>query len=516
MSFQPIATGHKQADQIAKEHGERIVSEKWSITQIKKAFGCSEYCARRVRVACGLTTADPAVVTRRRRAKARVAEERRALQTPDGDDTKGNAYEMDTLSGEYVFTFPRSRNTPPKRMSKKAVNQLIMDYSNAGGKMTRSELATAWGIPRWMAIAMLQALGIVKASVPFSEESVQEAIDKGAVATLDARWLAATKQQVEARVEKRKNSDLARDAQRWRESRMYTFEWAKGATAELAEAVKAWEKTQPLRHISGTGGEKVTLVLGVSDLHYGAYAWSQQSGTRWDRQVCRDRLASAIDSVFQRLPADIIVDRIVLPIGSDMAHVDNVTGATTKGTPQDMDGTPEQMVHELWLLVHTVVLSLAERAPVDLWLMEANHDHILGHALFASLAMAFKESERVTIRRDASAPLGPYQVGKYGKTLLGFAHGDGRSTPQDLSAIMAQQAPKLWGQTDHHIWLTGHRHVHSVREEHGVEVHVLPSLSGTDRYHQKRWPMRQEPRLKALVLHETDGLIASLFGKPRV
>ena len=46
--------------------------------------------------------------------------------------------------------------------------------------------------------------------------------------------------------------------------------------------------------------EGVTLVLGVTDLHYGAYAWSQQSGERWNREVCRERLTTAIDSALSR------------------------------------------------------------------------------------------------------------------------------------------------------------------------------------------------------------------------
>ena len=303
-------------------------------------------------------------------------------------------------------------------------------------------------------------------------------------------------------------------------------ELRRGGTAELygyrlggAERIRDAIPGATLREggaLPGRSAKRCTLVLGVSDLHYGAYAWSGQSGKRWDRQVCRERLTSSIEDVFASLPAGMVVERIVLPIGSDMAHVDTVAGTTTKGTPQDMDGTPEQMVHELWQLVHTVVLSLAEKAPLDLWLMEANHDHILGHALFASLAVTFRDSERVNIRRDSTNPHGPYQIGVYGQTLLGFAHGDGRHSAKDLAGVMAQQGHKQWSYTTHRIWVTGHRHVHSVQEEHGVEVHVMPSLSGTDRYHQKKWPMRQEPRLKALVLDDERGLVMSIFGKPRV
>ena len=520
MPFKPVITGHIEADRIAREHGEHIAASDMSIRVIRATFKCSDYGARRVRVACGLSTADPKAVTQRRRSKTRAADERQVLAAGDGDDTKGSSYAMDTLADEYIFTFPKSKNTPPFRMPRAAVAQFVMDYSNAGGQMTRSALATAWALPRWQAISMLRALGIVKAAVPFTEEDVKAAVDQGAVAGLEARWLAAVKQQVEARVERTKDVDLARDAQRWRESSMYTLEWAAEASASLAEAVHGWEASGRTRWLASAppDTEKATLVLGLTDLHYGSYAWSGTAGQgkRWDRELCKQRLASAIDAVFRRLPAGLVVERIVLPVGSDMAHVDNATGATTKLTPQDMDGTPEQMVHELWELVFLTVLSLAERAPVDLWMMEGNHDHILGHALFASLSQVFRDSERVRCRRDSSKPHGPYQVGVYGQTLLGFAHGDGRSDPRDLAAVMAQQAHESWSNTKHRIWVSGHRHVHSVREEHGVEVHILPSLSGVDRYHQKRWPLSQEPRMKGLVLHAEDGLVASVFGKPNV
>jgi hypothetical protein len=79
---------------------------------------------------------------------------------------------------------------------------------------------------------------------------------------------------------------------------------------------------------------------------------------------------------------------------------------------------------------------------------------------------------------------------------------------------MSQQGREHWSSTEHRIWVTGHRHAHSVREDHGVEVHVMPSLSGADRYHAKNWPIKQQPRMKALVLHPEDGLVCSIFGKP--
>ena len=504
--FKPTPTGNPIADEIARKHGAEIAAERMSIKAIRQAFGVSDYMARRIKVACGLSAVDPKASRQRQRAKHKEA--------TDGRERKGTSYELDTLAGEYVFQFPESRHSAPLRMSRDDVRALIMDYSNAGAGLTRAQLSARYALPRWQVVAILQTLDVVKAGVPFSEEDIAEAVEAGAVHSLEQRWLAATKQQVEARVARRVDAQLRKDAQKWRESQLYLLHWAQEASSSLAEAMQqGLPKLQPP---TVTDGGECVLVLGLSDLHFGAYAWGKAAGARWDRDTCRKRLRSAIASILCHLPAGYQVGRIVLPIGSDMAHVDNANATTTKGTAQDMDGTPEQMVHELWELVHLLVLELAQLAPVDLWLMEANHDRILGHALFASLAVCFRDSERVAIKRDRSCPFGPYQVGAYGNTLLGFAHGDGRHKAADLASIMARQAREEWGQTEHRIWLTGHRHAHSVEENHGVEVHVLPSLAGTDRYHALKWPHRVQPRMKGLIIHEQDGLVCSLFGKPTV
>jgi len=498
--FKPIITGHEQADSIAADYGQQIFEEAWSIKRIAEHFGCSNYCARRVRVAVGLSTSDPLQNQQTHRRRARATKDTSA------------PYEMDTLSGEYVFTFAQSRHTAPLRISRETIGQMVLDYSNSGGALTQAQLANRYGLSRWMVRDVLTSLGVVKAGVPFTEEDVQLAVEENALHLLDQRWLAAAKLQVESRVDRQRERTLAKDALKWREAELYTLEWAKEASASVAAAVASWES----QTLAGPPkpGEPCTVVLGVTDLHYGAYAWHSAAGGHWNREVCRKRLVSSIGSVIDRLPQGMTVDRFVLPIGSDLAHCDTATGTTTKGTRQDLDGTPEQMVHELWHLIHALILALAEVAEVDLWLMEANHDGILGHALFASLSVAFGDSERVHIKRDRSSPHGPYQLGVYGKTLLGFAHGDGRHSPADLSAVMSQQGREHWSSTEHRIWVTGHRHAHSVREDHGVEVHVMPSLSGADRYHAKNWPIKQQPRMKALVLHPEDGLVCSIFGKP--
>lgn len=503
MTWKPIPTGSPKADAIAEEHGERIRAEEWTAKAIADAFEVSRYMARRVLVACGVSTSDPLESKRKERSR----------KTGDGKERKGTSHQLDTLSGEYVFTFPESRHCTPLRMSRDDVRQMIMDYSHAGASLTRAQLSARYALPRWQVVAILQCLDVVKAGVPFAEEDIADAVQSGAVNSLDQRWIAATKQQVEARVARRVDAQMRKDAQKWREASLFCLHWAEEASADLAAALG--KGLPPIEPREANGGD-CALVLGLSDLHFGAYAWSQAAGKRWDREVCRKRLHSAIASILDHLPRGYEVGRIVLPIGSDLAHVDNAHGTTTKGTAQDMDGTPEEMVHGLWKLMHLLVAELSRFAPVDLWLMEANHDRILGHALFASLSVCFADSERVTIRRDNSSPFGPYQIGAYGNTLIGFAHGDGRHTPADLSSIMAQQAREDWGRTEHRIWLTGHRHAHSVQEDHGVEVHVLPSLSGTDRYHALKWPHRVSPRMKGLVIHERDGLVCSLFGKPEI
>jgi hypothetical protein len=61
--------------------------------------------------------------------------------------------------------------------------------------------------------------------------------------------------------------------------------------------------------------------------------------------MARDLLLSKA----QEIIGDVVkynIEKIIVPVGSDFFHVDTLGGTTTKGTPQDCDGTFIQIMVE--------------------------------------------------------------------------------------------------------------------------------------------------------------------------
>jgi len=194
--------------------------------------------------------------------------------------------------------------------------------------------------------------------------------------------------------------------------------------------------------------EDVALVISPADFHFGKYAWSLEVGEQFDRKIARRRLFSSTQDILSRLPSS--PTEIISVIGSDWFHVDGDVQATTRGTPQDCDGTPAQIYIEgCRLMVEYVELLRAVCPKVILVLTPGNHDQ--GNSI--SLAMYLKawyRNEDVEIRDSYESR----QYYRYGKTLMGFTHGDGPKLAS-LGPLMAHEARKLWGKTDHHVWFCG-------------------------------------------------------------
>ncbi len=527
--FKAIPTGHAQADAIAAEHGATIAAEKTTVKQLMERFGCSDWCARKVRVAVGLSVVDPSIARRKwreARKGGRTQGERKELkevkEAGDGNDAKGTSYELDAFNACYVFTFPKSKHVSPLKLPKKAVDALLMDYSNHGGKMTAREVATAWSLPRWQAVAIIRALGFVKSGVPFSDERLSEVahnLADGAADALHRQWVAALSQQTEAKVERSLDVQIRRDAMRWREQDASVLTWAGEACQGLRSAIEAWKPSERLTDVSEADSDGCTLVISVTDLHVGmgngltGSPWAGAVGERFDLETCKHRLTSALDSLVSRVPAGMNVKGIVFALTGDILHSDTFNGATTKGTTQSMACEPAQAVRYAWKLIPTVIMSMAEYAPVEVVCIEGNHDSILAHALVATLGVAFADSDRITVHMDSAEP---YQVVEVDNTMIMVGHGHALWKPADLGALMARRWPQMWGRTRHRVCLTGHRHAQQTIESHGVTVHVMPSLVPGDQYHRNFWAHGYRPQIKALCVHSVDGVVSHLFGHPAI
>jgi len=175
------------------------------------------------------------------------------------------------------------------------------------------------------------------------------------------------------------------------------------------------------------------------------------------------------------------IGKFVFPIGNDIFNTDNSHYTTTAGTPQKNNTHWHTMFHVAWTAVVQSIELLVKIAPVEVVVVQGNHDWQSSVHLGEVISAYFHNNPSVTVHNDAATPR---KYISFGNTLLGYTHGD-KEKPQDLPLIMATEVPALFAETKFREWHIGHLHKHSIQSYRGIKVEVLPSLVGTDEWHKQ-------------------------------
>lgn len=230
------------------------------------------------------------------------------------------------------------------------------------------------------------------------------------------------------------------------------------------------------------------LEVSLFDAHFGKLCWAAETGTDYDTIIANKFYLNAVDDLLAD-NKDAEIEKIIFPVGNDFFNVDNLRGETTSGTPQDVDSRYHKVFEKGFHAVVSAIERCRKVAPVEIILIEGNHDTLSSYHLAHSLKCAYCEFSQVD---DVGVDCGPEsrKYRKYGITLLGFTHGDGEK-PSDRTTLMAREASEWWHGCKFYEWHTGHFHAEKKLQQAGTETNgiverVLPSLSGTDRWHSKK------------------------------
>jgi hypothetical protein len=298
---------------------------------------------------------------------------------------------------------------------------------------------------------------------------------------------------------KEKWRDTQKAANNWRNFEAHAMQ----TLASLLE--KTPERTTAEFTLPGDTG-KYAVVLGLSDLHYGKYGDPDEVGSAVNREIIEDRALEAVQKVLRSVSFRGKPEKIFIPVGSDFFHIDTSKKTTTLGTAQDTDGTPAEILEGGCLLMEKIVELTRQVAPVELVLMSGNHDRLLGVAVLLFLAARYEGAEDVLVHRDRTPRV--YKV--YGTNLIGFVHGDAVSKTGDLAGLMSMEASKHWHSCQSKTIYTGHYHFEKteVDHAHGVVRRQLPSLSGTDRWHNLHGYVGGGKTLAAYIHDRKAGLVS--------
>lgn len=175
------------------------------------------------------------------------------------------------------------------------------------------------------------------------------------------------------------------------------------------------------------------------------------------------------------------IDRIVFPISNDFFHTDNYQHQTTAGTPQE---TIVDYAHEYELgfaiLVDTIAMLKNVCKEVHVVLVQGNHDRTKSYYLAHALDVYFHADPNIYFDREHSV----VKATILGETFIGYHHGNCKI--EDLPLLFATHPDysEMFGYAKYREVHTGDKHHYMAKEVKGVRIQQMPSLSGTDRWHQ--------------------------------
>ena len=416
--------------------------------------------------------------------KPRVTE-----STTPAPDVEGKGYFYDQANDDYITYLACADDMI--RVSGDRHREMKEAYSNMVGKPASiNEISREFGIPRAWFDEYRRRHGWTHDMDPFTDEEVAASTPEQLVDDLILR----RRQALHKRYERKKWDEITKDAEAYRMFANNVLNEFKSLMMEPAAEVQQLTM-KPAEH-------EYALVISPTDFHWGKHGWVDEVGETYDFIEARYRLMSKTEELISRLPGK--PDKIIVATGSDWFHVDTDGGTTTKGTPQDMCGSPAEILMTGCTLAREHIDLLRQVAPVEVVFMPGNHDRMSAIALMMYLSAVYEDT------KDCEVIVSPKtrQYLRYGNTLMGFIHGDGA---KNLVEMMSVEQARLWGECEHRVWFHGHLHHQKVTEKQGAIIYQLPSLAGHDRYHYRQGYTSSKAGLSAHIIDWEYGPIATLF-----
>lgn len=285
------------------------------------------------------------------------------------------------------------------------------------------------------------------------------------------------KQMFFEKVQKQEVAKLKRELQKvWRKE--YLLEQADELVNENMRRFSK-EYTGPMVPLVKPTETGKMLEISIVDLHLGKLSWEPETTENYDHKIAERRFMKVIYDITERTK-HIKFEKIIFPIGNDFFNFDLPDGTTTGGTLQNNDLRYQKMYDKgIELLVKAIDI-LAVYAPVEVILVPGNHDMAMSYYCAKTIQAWFRNNENITVNAGPTTR----KYVEFGKCLIGFTHGD--KERKRLFGNMQVEAAEAWGRTTYREWHVGHLHSEQTKEENGVIVRNLSSVTSTDSWHYQQ------------------------------
>lgn len=106
------------------------------------------------------------------------------------------------------------------------------------------------------------------------------------------------------------------------------------------------------------------LLIDIADLHLNLQATMFSTGNEYNCEIAEKLFFYVISDILSRVEK-YQFNKIIFCIGGDMLNGDNLSGSTTKGTPQDSDLLYFDAIEKLYEMTIKAIDILKQKAPVD-------------------------------------------------------------------------------------------------------------------------------------------------------
>ena len=241
------------------------------------------------------------------------------------------------------------------------------------------------------------------------------------------------------------------------------------------------------------------LEIALTDFHFGMLAWGAETGTDYDMEIAARKFKEILDDIISKT-SFFKFQKIYFVFCHDFFHCNNQEKTTNKGTHVDTDGGMFKIFDRGLNLLVEAMERLRKIAPVETVWLHSNHSADTSYYAIRCLEAYFRNDSRVTVDSTPS----PRKYRKFGRCLLGMAHGDNEGKRANI--IMQTEVPQLYGDATFRCLHLGHQHHEKVEDVNGVVVRYLPSPVPADNWHTQLGFIGSQKKIQSFVWDENKGV----------
>lgn len=241
------------------------------------------------------------------------------------------------------------------------------------------------------------------------------------------------------------------------------------------------------------------LIFPLADLHYCLLSTDKSTGNEYNSDIAEKLVWDVIENVKCRIDKECF-EEVIFVAGNDFLNFDNLSGTTTKGTPQDNSTMWYDAIDKATELIIKIILSLSEISKVKVYGVHGNHDAHSFYSIMKAVSYYFKNDNNIEIETSAL----PRKYYQFGKNIFGLSHDFPVKRALEL---MSTEAKAYWSECNHFYWILGHLHTGIVYEKQGyVEIYRLPTISGWSRWTNENGFVQTEKKLQCFIVDKENGI----------